>query len=144
MRGVSGASGAGEIFAGIVNELGESEGRVVPESKSNPAIHTPKPLAEKPFSNEILTITAPLYGTKYRKNPDVPVDRQTVTVKYWSKRKYDQVNITLTSIGKSPENIPITDGKLPIGRLSPGNYMVHLEGISDGKSDISTVYFEID
>lgn len=144
MRGVSGATGAGEIFAAIVNELGESEGRVVPESKRDSVIRTMKPSDEKPFSSETITITTPLYGTRYRKNPDVPEGRQTVTVKYWNRKKYDRVNITLASDGKPPKNIPVTDGKLPIGTLSPGNYTVRVEGISGGKSDVATVRFEME
>jgi penicillin-binding protein 1C len=144
MRGVSGASGAGEIFAAIVGDLGESEGRVVPESKRDPTIRTPKPPVGKPVSGEPLTISSPLPGTRYRKDSGVPEDRQTVTVKYWSQRRYEQVNITLSTVGKIPKNIPISDGKLPIGTLVPGNYTVRVEGVSSGKSDVATVRFEME
>lgn len=144
MRGVSGATGAGEIFAAIVNELGESEGRVISESARESDIRTTKPAAKKPFSEEPLTISSPLPGTKYRKDSDTPSDRQTVTVKYWSQAKYDRVIITLVSDGAPTKNIPITHGKLPIGQLPPGNYTVRVEGVSDKKSDVATVRFEIE
>ena len=144
MRGVSGATGAGEIFAAIVNELGESEGQVISESARESDISTMKPTAKKPFSEEPLTISSPLPGTKYRKDSSIPTDRQTVTVKYWSQAKYDRVIITLVSDGAPTKNIPITHGKLPIGQLPPGNYTVRVEGVSDKKSDVATVRFEIE
>jgi membrane carboxypeptidase/penicillin-binding protein PbpC len=144
MRGVSGASGAGEIFAAIVNELGESEGQIVPEFARKSDIRTTKPTAAKPLSHEPLTISSPLPGTKYRKDSDLPHSRQVTTVKYWSQIKYERIIITLTSDDELSKNIPITDGVLPIGQLAPGKYTVRVEGILNKKSDVATVQFEIE
>lgn len=90
MRGVSGASGAGEIFAGIVNELGEANGKVIP-NESIAWIRESSGV----FPNDTITISAPLNGTKYRRDDGIPTDRQDVTVKYWSKTHYEKVTVTL-------------------------------------------------
>lgn len=140
MRGVSGATGAGEIFAGIVDTLGEREGKVTQKSDANGET-TPE---KKFFSHEILTITTPLNGTKYLIDTDVPSERQSVTVKYWSQKKYERVNIRLISETAPEKTVLLTDGKLPIGKLSPGTYTVRVEGILPGNTDMASSRFEIE
>lgn len=71
MKGVSGASGAGEIFGGIVRKL---------EAETSISGLTPKEFAknESPF----VEITSPLQFAKYRVDPGVPKETQKIELSY--------------------------------------------------------------
>jgi len=138
MRGVSGASGAGEIFAGIVNELGEAGGKAEPE------IAPPIKEVSNEFSKDAITITSPLNGTRYRKDPDTPADRQDVTVKYWSKRNYGKVTVTLYPESRPNESRVLRDGRIPVGNLPVGDYAIRVTGTLPEGADRTEVRFSIE
>lgn len=77
MRGVSGASGAGEIFHKIVDLLETDKY---------------KPQAEKISGSKdrFIQIISPLDGSVFRKNTSIPMDKQQVRLDFQTNIDYDQ------------------------------------------------------
>ena len=126
MKGVTGASGAGEIFAGAVDLLGAPENNAPKEQKR----------ATEPLRKA--TITKPLPFTRYIKDAGLPDDTQTVRPTFWSDIDHSEVRWSLdTAILKTPE--------LRIANIAPGRHTLRIDLLKNGQvvgSD--SVGFEID
>ncbi|MDD2516270.1 MAG: transglycosylase domain-containing protein [Candidatus Gracilibacteria bacterium] len=100
MKGVSGASGAGEIFASIVNNLEK-------DNKEN------KPVILEKNTKEYLEITSPLPRSVYKIDPFKPKDTQKIKPEFATNVKYDKFFWFLDGKKFETENnlIEIKNGK---------------------------------
>lgn len=98
MKGVSGASGAGEIFRKIVYALepiGEEQ-----KTKNLP-----------PKSQNYLTITNPLHGSVYKEDVSKTSEQQKIQLRLGTNIPYDATNWLLDGIKISDTFIKLTRGK---------------------------------
>ena len=104
MKGVTGVSGAGDLFKKIVEEL---------EPKQENFIQAPLPTEEK--SAEYIQITNPLNESIYKISDLIPVQQQSLVFEFSSNIPHDAVQRQV-------------DGKITQNQwnLIPGNHVVTL------------------
>lgn len=106
MRGVSGATGAGEIFARFVNAL-------------EPVGRAPDPVTVKPDAGGYLQIVSPLPGSRYLADPTIPAAVQAVLPKFSTGLGFDRYEWTL-------DGVPMPKEGIVIPRLTPGKHVLEL------------------
>lgn len=94
MRGVSGATGAGEIFSRFVESL-------------EPAGRAPEPAVAKSDSGGYLQIVSPLPGSRYRPDPSIPAATQAVLPKFSTGVDFDRAEWILDGSPMPKEGIVI-------------------------------------
>ena len=115
MKWVSGATGAGEIFAKIVYALEPEE--TIPQIQEN-----------KKASSPFLTITSPLGGSVYERDPLKPESLQEIALRFRTNESYDRAIWTIN--GKPTEKEKFI--------LQSGIYTIEITLQKDGKN-IATV-----
>lgn len=101
MKGVSGASGAGDIFNKIVYAL-----EPIPERQL--------PSTFQKESQPYLSITSPLNGSTFELNPSIPLANQEIKLAI-------QTNIPHTEVIWQLNGKTLSGGYLPISALQPSN-----------------------
>lgn len=100
MKGVSGATGAGDLFAAVVRLL---EPESAPDETADAAVLPPAPSAA-------VTVTSPLPGSTYLADPAVPAARAKVGLKFSTGVPYDAASWSV-------DGRPVPDALWP---LAPG------------------------
>ncbi len=115
MKGVSGATGAGEIFGRIVREL-------VPPGSG------PEEVRLDARKTGYLEIVSPLPNSRYRFDPSVPSDRQTFTTKFSTDLEYGRAQWLL-------DGTPFS-GNVEIGKLDRGTHVLTIRLTGTERGDV--------
>ncbi len=123
MRGVSGATGAGEIFARVVAALPDA---TLVQSPLQKDLEKTISLSGSPNSESFFEISRPLPGTRYKKNPLLPDETQRFSIQFETNIAYDEVRYLL-------DGEKLTDLFIDLSSLRPGNHKIQVKIIKNKK-----------